>query len=123
MSIAEPAASTLVDVRNPADRRRENRNPCRKSISIIPCTGETVAALLLDCSAHGVGLSMPRAMRVGDEFMVNVNMPAPAVLLYTVRNCRQTPEAGYRIGAEFVGFIVAPAQSSRDNIVDALMKL
>ena len=117
MSIAEPAASTLVDVRNPADRRRENRNPCRKSISIIPCTGETVAALLLDCSAHGVGLSMPRAMRVGDEFMVNVNM------LYTVRNCRQTPEAGYRIGAEFVGFIVAPAQSSRDNIVDALMKL
>jgi hypothetical protein len=121
MSIAEPAASAPVDVRNPAERRRENRLPCRKSISIIPCAGQPVTALLLDCSAHGLGLSMPQPMRVGDEFMLNVNMPSPAVLLYTVRNCRASG-SGYRVGAEFLGFIVAPAQSTRETIVDALMK-
>jgi len=77
--------------------------------------------MMNDCSAHGIGITVERALNAGEEFLMNLHMGGPCVLLYTVRNCQRT-EGGYRVGAEFTAFIVAPGGSNRDGVVDALMR-
>ena len=61
----------------------------------------TVRDMYQEQLAPGVrlGRQVLRALKMGDRFLVKVKLGSSlSVVLYTVRNCRQT-ENGYRIGA------------------------
>ena len=107
-----------------AERRREQRFACRRPIELLGCAGDvswsSLKAEMIDCSAHGIGIVVGRPLQAGEQFMVKVRLSTTAVVLYTVRNCRKSEE-GYRIGAEFVGYVVAGGDVSRESIADALM--
>ena len=118
-----------------AERRREARFECRKPVELLPCAGgdgsdqresawSFLRADLTDCSVHGIGLIVGRPLQGGERFLLKVRIGTfPCVVLYTVRNCRPGGGKGlYRIGAEFSGYLVAPRDTDRQNIVDALMK-
>ena len=103
--------------------RRETRIPLRRSLKISPCSGsETMAAELFDCSSWGVGMFLKKALPCGEQFMIELRGSAPRIALYTVRNCKRE-ENGFRVGAEFEGYIVAPPATTRESIVDALMRM
>lgn len=117
-----------------AERRREARFECRKPVELLPCAGGDEGATeskwsflrgdMTDCSVHGIGLIIERQLHSGERFLLKVRIGSfPCVVLYTVRNCRPGGGKGlYRIGAEFSGYLVAPRDTDRQNIVDALMK-
>jgi hypothetical protein len=110
-------------------RRREVRINLRRIIEILPCDGEGggnfLQAELVDCSVHGLALRTPMVMRVGSEFLLKVQLDETQIVLYTVRNCRAAEAGvrGYRVGAEFAGYVAASANVRRESIVDALKRL
>src|SRR6476469_3802180 len=98
---ASTSTHAVLD-RGGVEQRRERRVVCRRAIEVLPCAADGSAsvmqATMLDCSVHGIGLAVGRAMAVGDRFMVKVKLGTMAVVLYTVRNCRRS-DPGWRIGA------------------------
>src|SRR5436309_2431067 len=119
------ATQSIPTVAQPfQDQRREQRFACRRPIELLPgadASWNQLACQLLDCSIHGIGLIAPRALAAGEQFLLTLKLGSGAVILYTVRNCRPT-DGGYRIGAEFTSYVVAPSQATRETIVDALMR-
>jgi hypothetical protein len=116
---APPFKSLLRKAGMLSSRRREKRLPCRRAIRIL-CGFDPLAATLVQCSAHGVAVLSPQAIAAGEQFMIQVNVRAMALLVYTVRHCQPLPEKQFRLGAELVDARV-PKGTTLEAIVDALL--
>ena len=108
------------------ERRKEARFDCRRMVDLLPCAGDAdwsfLKARMTDCSVHGIGVILDRAMQAGDRFMIKLRLGGSmSVVLYTVRDCRAVDQ-GYRVGAEFSGYLLASGDTSRETIVEALMR-
>jgi hypothetical protein len=86
-------ATTAVD-----DRRSEPRYGSAKTVAICPSLSPAISApaLVMDVSAHGIGLITQICLNGGDEFSVKLD---GAIAQYTVRYCRECDGGRYRIGA------------------------
>lgn len=105
------------------DRRHEPRISAARIISVLPCRIDVETGFqkvnLVDCSAHGIGISAPLPMTVGEQFIVKLDLDQMPFLVYKVRNCRDEG-ARYRIGATLVGFL-GGAKDDPDQILKILL--
>ena len=101
------------------DRRREPRYPTERLVPIVYNMTQ-LRVWMTQCSARGVAILSPVQMPVGEQFMVQVQLRELALLIYTVRNCREEKPGAFRVGAELAR-ISAPAEATYDRILAALL--
>ena len=75
---------------------------------------------MVDCSAKGIGILSTRSFPPGEQFLLKVKVKSVALLVYTVRYCRELEAGIYRIGAELAGCI-GPHNTDPQAILDALL--
>ncbi len=108
------------------EQRREPRYLPQKSVEILPCRSnndfEFEAAELVDCSASGIGLVVQQPMQPGEHFLLKLKMARWLLLLYVVRCCDHSGEAGggYRIGGELVGHADSASKTDPQKILTML---
>jgi hypothetical protein len=121
-----------------ATRRCEERFPAERVIVLMPLIGHAEQAgrrvILLDCSAHGIGVLDTLPMKPDDQFAVYVQVPtAPelnqsatrrkdlAMIVYSVRHCTKLDDGKYKVGAELWGFINTPDEDP-DRVLASLLR-
>jgi hypothetical protein len=106
----------------PADeRRREPRVACARHIALLPfCEERFVAGRFADCSPRGVGVIVPRALTIDEQFIIKMAGRNVTLLVYHVRNCR--PDGGvFRVGGELSGCIGSAANVSDRAVLTLLL--
>src|SRR5690349_6376306 len=84
-----------------SSRRREKRVDCRRPVRILYGL-DSITGVLVQCSPHGVAVLSPTPIKHGEQFMIQVNVRAMALLVYAVRHCVPAADSQYRLGAELV---------------------
>lgn len=102
-----------------SSRRREKRVDCRRPVRILYGI-DAFSAVLVQCSPHGVAVLSPTAIPRGEQFMIQVNVRAMALLVYTVRHCDALEDNQFRVGAELVDARV-PKGATLQAIFQALL--
>lgn len=102
-----------------SSRRREKRVDCRRPVRIL-FGMDPLAGVLVQCSPHGVAVLSPTAIPRGEQFMIQVNVRAMALLVYAVRHCEPAGNNQFRLGAELVDARV-PKGATLKTIFEALL--
>jgi hypothetical protein len=106
--------TALTEVGRPEDKRRSPRFARSGSLPIYPYAGgrvsETVRAEFRDASAQGVGLTVPKPLAVGSQFIIRLprKQGEPLPILYTVvRVGKADAQGGALVGASLTSVLRA----------------
>jgi hypothetical protein len=106
-------------------RRTEQRIACDRPISMMPLGEENdrdsfLAGQLIDCSPHGLGLTISEPIEPGRQVLVRLKMDRSVLLVYTIRYCIPVTPTQFRAGARFTDYSASSYQGDRAAIVKAL---
>ena len=106
-------------------RRSESRIPCDRPISMMPlgddgARDQFLAGQLIDCSAHGLGMTLTEAIEPGRQVLVRLKLDRSILLVYTIRYCIPVTPTQFRAGARFTDYSASSYQGDPAAIVKAL---
>ncbi len=105
-------------------RRTEARIPCDRPISLMPLADDArdnfMAGQLIDCSPHGMGLTLSEPIEAGRQVLVRMKLDRSILLVYTIRYCIPVTATQFRAGARFTDYSASSYQGDPKAIVKAL---
>ena len=112
-SALQKGSTESGDASPAAERRRTSRQPVDRPVTLrLADAGNLgpVPARLVDLSAGGIGLRLPRPLAPGKQFTLEVGNPTTAAagngeafaLRYVVVRCRPLGHGSFHVGARFV---------------------
>jgi hypothetical protein len=106
-------------------RRSESRIPCDRPISMMPlgddgARDQFLAGQLIDCSAHGLGMTLTEPIETGKQVLVRLKLDRSVLLVYSIRYCIPVTPTQFRAGARFTDYSASSYQGDPAAIVKAL---
>ena len=79
-----------------------------------------MAGQLIDCSPHGLGLTIQEPIEAGRQVLVRLKLDRSVLLVYTIRYCIPVTPTQYRAGARFTDYSASSFRGDSSAIVRAL---